>query len=158
MTLALQDSQSDGQNWLIIHSLLVRVEDKLGPVQEGFFYLESNISKHAFVGSKRTAVKLSNCLRCGGWTFISFIALILPPDLRGKVCHPTLCYRGSNPCGWEIVLLHWPTCGKPKMHSQICRISVTFTLPSKGVNIQYPVIQLLSKGLCIVRYMKEAGW
>ena len=125
MTLALQDSQSGGQSWLIIHSLLVRVEDKLGPVQEDFFYLESNISKHAFLGSKRTAVKLSNCLRCGGWTFISFIALILPPDLRGKVCHPTLFYRGSNPCGWEIVLHRWLTCGKPKMHSQIRRLSVT---------------------------------
>ena len=66
MTLALQDSQSCGQSWLIIHPLLVRVEDKLGPVQEDFFYLKSNISKHTFLGIKRTDVKLSNCLRCGG--------------------------------------------------------------------------------------------
>ena len=37
MTLAPQDSQSGGQSWLIIHSLLVRVEDKLAPVQKDFF-------------------------------------------------------------------------------------------------------------------------
>ena len=53
MTLAPQDSQSGGQSWLIIHSLLVRVEDKLGPVQKDFFLSWVKYFQTCFPGEQK---------------------------------------------------------------------------------------------------------